>query len=148
MSPLADTVHVNKSAERRDGISNFLIADGECLPFPDRTFDTIFSGLLFCSCNDMTAVARELARVIRPGGVMLSIEHEGHAIKIGRIGQGLLQRLPFSPFRHCAQTRQSRAAVEAEGFVQDHIDVLPGLFQPIAVRRYRRLATQRAVSEV
>jgi ubiquinone/menaquinone biosynthesis C-methylase UbiE len=43
-------------------------ADAEKLPFPDNSFDAVICECAFCTFPDKSAAARELARVVRPGG--------------------------------------------------------------------------------
>jgi len=47
----------------------------EALPFGDATFDCVVSTLVFCSVADPLQSLREVARVLRPGGLFLCVEH-------------------------------------------------------------------------
>jgi SAM-dependent methyltransferase len=51
----------------------FVVGDGRWLPFPDRSFDVVFSNgvLQHFSKDDARASIREAARVTRPGGKVL-----------------------------------------------------------------------------
>jgi len=53
--------------------AEFVVGDGRHLPFPDASFDTVFSyGVLqHFSEEDALAAIRELGRVVRPGGTAL-----------------------------------------------------------------------------
>lgn len=51
------------------------IAPAERLPYPDRSFDHVVSSLVFCSVASPEAALAELARVLRPGGVLHMVEH-------------------------------------------------------------------------
>ena len=46
-------------------------ADAGALPFPDRIADVVIAGELFEHVTDLEAAVREVARVLRPGGVLL-----------------------------------------------------------------------------
>lgn len=48
---------------------------GEQMPLPDAAVDTVLTTLTMCSVDDPAAVARELRRVLRPGGQVLVMEH-------------------------------------------------------------------------
>ena len=47
----------------------------EQLPFPDATFDTAVVTFVLCSVPDQEAALRELARVLKPTGRLLFLEH-------------------------------------------------------------------------
>jgi malonyl-CoA O-methyltransferase len=46
-------------------------ADAYSLPFRDASFDLVFSSLMLQWCDDLDAVFAELARVVKPGGLLL-----------------------------------------------------------------------------
>lgn len=53
---------------------NFQLADGQQLPYPDAHFDLVMQSTAFSSIVDPDVrrrVARELLRVLRPGGILL-----------------------------------------------------------------------------
>jgi SAM-dependent methyltransferase len=50
-------------------------ATAEALPFADDTFDTAVATLVLCTVPDPAAAVAELARVLKPGGRLLFIEH-------------------------------------------------------------------------
>lgn len=55
----------------------FALGQAQSLPFPDETFDALTFTYLLRYVDDPAATLRELARVLRPGGVMASLEfHE------------------------------------------------------------------------
>lgn len=49
--------------------------DAQQLDFPDNTFDTATATFVFCSVPDAERGLRELARVVRPGGQIVLLEH-------------------------------------------------------------------------
>ncbi len=53
----------------------FLIMDGERLGFPDRHFDIVVDSLTLCTFPDPVLALREMARVCRPDGRILLLEH-------------------------------------------------------------------------
>lgn len=50
-------------------------AEAGQLPFPSASFDVVVSTLVLCSVPDPTAALAEIARVLRPGGRLLFVEH-------------------------------------------------------------------------
>lgn len=49
--------------------------DAQRLEFPDASFDTVLASYVFCSIPDPIAALREAARVCRPDGRILLLEH-------------------------------------------------------------------------
>ena len=59
----------------RDGHSppiDLIECTAEAIPFPDATFDAVIFTYLLRYVSDVPATLRELTRVVRPGGMMLS----------------------------------------------------------------------------
>ncbi len=54
---------------------SFSLTDAESLPFSDKTFDTVVSSLTTCTFPKPVAALKEMARVCRPGGRILLVEH-------------------------------------------------------------------------
>src|SRR3954451_6800967 len=50
-------------------------AGAESLPFLDGSFDTVVATLVLCTVPDPAAALREIARVLRPEGRLLFLEH-------------------------------------------------------------------------
>ena len=46
-------------------------ADAYALPFADAAFDLVFSNLMLQWCDDLDAVFADIARVLKPGGLLL-----------------------------------------------------------------------------
>ncbi|MGB5132133.1 MAG: class I SAM-dependent methyltransferase [Steroidobacteraceae bacterium] len=52
----------------------FVIANAECLPFPDRMFDCVTIGFGLRNVTDKAAALASMRRVLRPGGRLLVLE--------------------------------------------------------------------------
>ncbi|QDU19685.1 class I SAM-dependent methyltransferase [Urbifossiella limnaea] len=62
---------------RANGVSGtVVVADGEELPFPDRSFDAVWGNAILHHL-DLAKAGRELARVMKPGGVAVFCEPWG-----------------------------------------------------------------------
>jgi ubiquinone/menaquinone biosynthesis C-methylase UbiE len=53
----------------------FSMTDAQALPFADKSFDTVVSSLSTCTFPDPVAALKEMARVCRPAGKLLLVEH-------------------------------------------------------------------------
>ncbi|HSD78941.1 MAG TPA: class I SAM-dependent methyltransferase [Solirubrobacteraceae bacterium] len=61
-------------------------ADGAALPFGDASFDTAVTTMVLCTVPDPAAVLAEVARVLRPGGRLLFLEHvRAHEARLARL---------------------------------------------------------------
>jgi ubiquinone/menaquinone biosynthesis C-methylase UbiE len=49
--------------------------DVQALDFPDASFDTVTAACVFCSVADPVKGLREVARVVKPDGQVLALEH-------------------------------------------------------------------------
>jgi demethylmenaquinone methyltransferase/2-methoxy-6-polyprenyl-1,4-benzoquinol methylase len=70
-------------------------ADARSLPFADRTFDALTFSYLLRYVDDPVATLRELARVVRPGGAIGSVEFGVPANAVARAGWRLYARGVF-----------------------------------------------------
>ncbi|MFY9769752.1 MAG: class I SAM-dependent methyltransferase [Xanthobacteraceae bacterium] len=50
--------------------AEFRVADAQALPFPDKSFDATTMALVIVFIPDPAKAAREMARVVRPGGIV------------------------------------------------------------------------------
>lgn len=103
-------------ARRRAPEAALLQASAEHLPFPARRFDTVVSGLVFCSVPDPARGLAEIRRVLRPDGRLLMLEHV-HARS--RAGRWLLDTLqpPWTLLTGgCRPNRDTEEIVENAGF--------------------------------
>ncbi len=64
----------NIAAAGEDGRIQLVLGRGEQLPFPDASFDALSFTYLLRYVPDPGATLAELARVVKPGGVMASLE--------------------------------------------------------------------------
>ena len=102
-------------ARRRAPAARFVIGSAEALPFPSGTFDTVVSGLVFCSVPDPHRGLSEVRRVLAPGGSLRMMEHVRAAGVMGRL-QDLIQPAWTRIVGGCHPNRETEANVAAAGF--------------------------------
>jgi ubiquinone/menaquinone biosynthesis C-methylase UbiE len=66
---------LERRAMRSRHESRVVVAPAEHLPFEDDSFDTVVSTLVLCTVDDPHQAISEIARVLRPGGELLFLEH-------------------------------------------------------------------------
>lgn len=67
LDPAPEMLALNPAAMR-------VVGKGEALPFPDETFDGVFSAYVFRNLDSVTLTLDEIARVLRPGGVAAIVD--------------------------------------------------------------------------
>jgi SAM-dependent methyltransferase len=89
-------------------------APAEYLPFEDASFDTVVSTLVLCTVADPRRAVAEVARVLRPDGRLLFLEH----VAAEKGWRRTLQRRSVRPWAAfadgCRCDRDTVATIEAE----------------------------------
>jgi ubiquinone/menaquinone biosynthesis C-methylase UbiE len=67
--------------------------DAQALDFPDGSFDTVLCTLGLCAIPDERRAIREMARVLRPGGCLLLVDHIAARSVALRVLQWLYERV-------------------------------------------------------
>lgn len=88
----------------------------EGLPFRDGVFDTVVSGLVFCSVSDPQRGLAEVRRVLRPGGRLRMLEHVRAEGRFEAWLQDSLQPAWTRLTGGCHPNRDTEATVESCGF--------------------------------
>lgn len=89
------------------------------LPFRPGTFDTVVSGLVFCSVPDAPRGLSEVKRVLAPGGSLRMLEHVRSTSALGGWWQDLIQPAWTCVAGGCHPNRDTEAAVARAGFQID-----------------------------
>jgi SAM-dependent methyltransferase len=92
-------------------------ARAESLPFRDGSFDTVVSGLVFCSVSDVPRGLDEVGRVLKAGGVLRMLEHVRSRRRVAGWLQDRTQPAWTWFTGGCHPNRDTEAAVAAAGFV-------------------------------
>jgi SAM-dependent methyltransferase len=105
-----------------------ILADARALPFGDASADAIFAAGLVDHLPDTAAGLRELARVVRPGGLLVLFHPSGRAALAARHGRVLDPDEPLAD----GMLRRSTAAA---GWRLTAYDDAPRRFFAVAERR-------------
>ncbi|MGE5281885.1 MAG: class I SAM-dependent methyltransferase [Chloroflexota bacterium] len=109
-------------AERGKGTVEAIQAPADRLPFPDDTFDTAVFTLVLCTVPDPEAALAEAARVLRPAGQMLFVEH----VRSEDPGLARWQDRLERPWRFlgdgCHCNRDTIATIEASPFEIERVE--------------------------
>jgi ubiquinone/menaquinone biosynthesis C-methylase UbiE len=102
--------------------ARLVAAPAEAIPFDDDTFDTAVATLVLCTIPDPVAAIDELARVLKPGGRLLFIEH----VRSEDPGRARWQDRLEKPWRFladgCHCNRDTAAALRASAFEVDQLE--------------------------
>ncbi|WP_101951050.1 class I SAM-dependent methyltransferase [Mycobacterium sp. 3519A] len=117
-------------------------APAERLPVPDASVDTVVSTLVLCTVDDPQGALREIARVLRPGGQLLFIEHVRAGSRLLAAWQDLLMR-PWRGFAGgCVCNRPTLDLMRGCGFSVEADDAvwrgMPAVVHPLAIGRATR----------
>lgn len=114
-----DPAMIRQARRRLDGAGvpvGLVRAVGEALPFASETFDTAVVTLVLCTVDEPEATARELHRLLRPGGQLLLMEHVRASDEELAHWQDRLER-PWSWLNGgCRPNRRTLEIIRSAGF--------------------------------
>jgi ubiquinone/menaquinone biosynthesis C-methylase UbiE len=137
--PAAPMVPRLERRARRSGRDcSVVVAGAEALPFDDNSFDTVVSTLVLCTVDDPRAVIEEAARVLRPGGRLLFLEHvRSDSARLARWQDRL--HGPWHAFAAgCNANRPTvellrESPLQVNGVERDDWSWMPVLVKPLAI---------------
>ncbi len=106
-------------ARRRAPSAALVQATAEALPFRASVFDTVVSGLVFCSVADVDAGLAEVRRVLRPHGLLRMLEHVRAAQPWKARFQDRFEHAWMRFTGGCHWNRDTESAVRRAGFAID-----------------------------
>jgi ubiquinone/menaquinone biosynthesis C-methylase UbiE len=129
---------LERRAKQSETATSVMAAEAEQLPFEDDRFDTVVSTLVLCTVDEPQRAIDEIARVLRPGGKLLFLEHvRAETPRLAR-WQDRLHR-PWHAF--AAGCNANRATVDmlresplrVEAVENDRWSWMPALVHPLAI---------------
>ena len=129
---------------RRSGRTGARIVDApaERLPFPDRSVDTVVSTFVLCTVDEPERALREIARVLRPEGQFLFLEHvRSHSTRLAAWQDRLAE--PWRRFaRGCRCNRATAQLIASCGLALDDLHeaswrAMPPIVRPLIAGRAR-----------
>jgi ubiquinone/menaquinone biosynthesis C-methylase UbiE len=128
--------------QRYAGVARIVDAPAERLPLADASVDTVVSTLVLCTVDDPERALREIARVLRPDGQLLFVEHVRASSRFLAVCQDYLLQ-PWRRFAGgCCCNRPTAELMRACGFAVEADDVvwrgMPPIVRPLMVGRATR----------
>jgi ubiquinone/menaquinone biosynthesis C-methylase UbiE len=98
-------------------------ASGERLPFEEGSFDTAVATLVLCTAPDPRAVVDEVARILKPGGRFLFLEHV-RAEDDERLAKRQDRAAPITNYLFCGchPNRRTLATIEASPLEVERVE--------------------------
>jgi ubiquinone/menaquinone biosynthesis C-methylase UbiE len=124
-------------------------APAERLPFADESIDTVVSTFVLCTVDAPDLAVREIARVLRPDGQLLFIEH----VRADSPTLASWQDRLVTPWRHFARgCRCNRATAELmvacglefQAIREARWRAMPPIMRPLIIGRAQRRSSDRA----
>lgn len=112
---------VVRARELRPG-TEVVGAGAERLPYPGESFDAIVTTLVLCTVPDPDAALAEAARLLRPGGRLLFVEHVASPDPSARRWQGRIEPVWRHVAGGCRLTRDPRQRMRELGFRLERCD--------------------------
>jgi SAM-dependent methyltransferase len=132
-----------ESSAVRSSSVRVLDGTGEALPAADGSVDTVVGTFVLCSVEDPAAVLREVARVLRPGGRYLGLEHVRADSRLGAAAQDAVAPAWRFAIRGCRCNQDAVALVHASPLMVEAVDRFAGPRQPWPVRPGVRIVARR-----
>src|ERR687890_1307247 len=134
LSPKMLAIARRRARELNAGL-DLRTGDAQNLPFPNASFDTVVATLALCTIPDDRRAVAEAARVLRPGGRLLLLEHVRSPLLPVRVLQGILNPL-FVLLEKDHLLREPLRHVEGLGLVVERLERSKvGIVERLVARR-------------
>ena len=114
----------------------------EDLQFPGGSFDTVAATFTLCSVADPVRGLAEIARVLRPGGRLLFLEHGASRRGLARRAQDAVDPVWCRLANGCHLNRDIPALVAGSPLHLGEVSSADGVFHPLPVPVYRGAAVK------
>lgn len=127
---------IEKRIRRSSRPARLVDAPAERLPFADGSVDTVVSTLVLCTVDEPELAVREIARVLRPGGQFLFLEHVRSRSPRLATWQDRLET-PWRAFaRGCRCNRSTAELIAASGLAVNDVHdgtwhAMPPIVRPL-----------------
>ena len=133
-------VALGRDADLRPG-------DAQALDFPDGSFDTVLCALGLCTIPDDRRAVTEMARVLRPGGRLLLVDHVAASARALRAAQWLYERISI-PLAGEHFRRRPLTHVRELGFLIEETQRLKlGIVERVCARKAKLAPLRSSVPE-
>src|SRR5258707_12856976 len=109
--------------------------DAQALEFPDAMFDTVVCTFSLCAIPDDRAAVAEMARVLRPGGLLLLADHVEASPWPARAAQALIELASVPVGGEHFRRRPIRHVRALALAVEDHDRFKLGIVERLAARK-------------
>lgn len=124
-----------RRAEQLGRVVDLREANAHALPFPDASFDTVVCTYGLCAIPDESRAVSEMKRVLRPGGLLLLVDHIAGGAWPTRAVQHLLEVVTV-PLQGEHFLRRPLHQVRAEGLSVERCERFKlGVIERLAARR-------------
>jgi ubiquinone/menaquinone biosynthesis C-methylase UbiE len=132
--------HARRRAEQLHRAVELAEGDAQALQLPDDSFDSVVCTFSLCAIPDDRQAVHEMARVLRPGGLLLLADHVEAASRAARAAQRLLEVVTI-PMGGEHFRRRPIHHVRALGFtIEAHDRFKVGIVERLAARKPGRSA--------
>jgi phosphatidylethanolamine/phosphatidyl-N-methylethanolamine N-methyltransferase len=145
--PMIARAHERLKSGRYPFVKDLLVMDAQAMTFPDATFDCVVGQFVITLVEDPERVLSECARVLKPGGQIILVNHlyseKGFAAAVERLLAQKARKLglrPEFPFQRLAAWAETHGGAE----LIERRKVKP--FGVYTLVRFRRAERQKAAA--